>query len=124
MYSGIEIICGGTINVNSASRNKTFRPLNLNRAKPYPVIAQLIVCNNELKKGDIVAVEANPGHDIGVVTLTGTNSDSEKEYTLSGLPQKASPDHTGEESYESYILSDTFHELPYNDIDTLDRSQE
>ena len=27
-----------------------------------------------------------------VVTLTGTNSDSEKKYTLSGLPQKASPD--------------------------------
>ena len=27
--------------------------------------------NLELKKGDIVAVEANPGHDIGVVTLTG-----------------------------------------------------
>lgn len=26
----------------------------------------------ELKKGDIVAVEANPGHDIGVVTLTGS----------------------------------------------------
>ena len=26
----------------------------------------------DLKKGDIVAVEANPGHDIGVVTLTGT----------------------------------------------------
>ena len=25
----------------------------------------------ELHKGDIVAVEANPGHDIGVVTLTG-----------------------------------------------------
>ena len=25
----------------------------------------------ELKKGDVVAVEANPGHDIGVVTLTG-----------------------------------------------------
>ena len=25
----------------------------------------------KLKKGDIVAVEANPGHDIGVVTLTG-----------------------------------------------------
>ena len=25
----------------------------------------------ELEKGDIVAVEANPGHDIGVVTLTG-----------------------------------------------------
>ena len=24
-----------------------------------------------LQKGDIVAVEANPGHDIGVVTLTG-----------------------------------------------------
>ena len=27
--------------------------------------------NLDLKKGDIVAVEANPGHDIGVVTLTG-----------------------------------------------------
>ena len=26
----------------------------------------------DLKKGDIVAVEGNPGHDIGVVTLTGT----------------------------------------------------
>ena len=25
----------------------------------------------DLKKGDIVAVEANPGHDIGIVTLTG-----------------------------------------------------
>lgn len=25
----------------------------------------------ELKKGDIVAVEGNPGHDIGIVTLTG-----------------------------------------------------
>lgn len=29
------------------------------------------VNNLELKKGDIVAVEATPGHDIGVVTLTG-----------------------------------------------------
>lgn len=28
------------------------------------------VNNLDLKKGDIVAVEANPGHDIGVVTLT------------------------------------------------------
>lgn len=26
----------------------------------------------ELRKGDIVAVEGNPGHDIGIVTLTGT----------------------------------------------------
>ena len=25
----------------------------------------------ELKKGDIVAVEGNPGHDIGTVTMTG-----------------------------------------------------
>ena len=25
----------------------------------------------DLKKGDVVAVEASPGHDIGVVTLTG-----------------------------------------------------
>lgn len=29
------------------------------------------VNNLDLKKGDIVAVEGNPGHDIGVVTLTG-----------------------------------------------------
>ena len=29
------------------------------------------VNNLELKKGDIVAVESSPGHDIGVVTLTG-----------------------------------------------------
>ena len=29
------------------------------------------VNNLALKKGDIVAVEASPGHDIGVVTLTG-----------------------------------------------------
>ena len=29
------------------------------------------VNNLDLHKGDIVAVEANPGHDIGVVTLTG-----------------------------------------------------
>ena len=29
------------------------------------------VNNLDLKKGDSVAVEANPGHDIGVVTLTG-----------------------------------------------------
>lgn len=29
------------------------------------------VNNLDLKKGDIVAVEPNPGHDIGVVTLTG-----------------------------------------------------
>lgn len=29
------------------------------------------VNNLDLQKGDTVAVEANPGHDIGVVTLTG-----------------------------------------------------
>ncbi|MCD8202489.1 MAG: hypothetical protein LUD48_02460 [Prevotella sp.] len=29
------------------------------------------VNNIDLRKGDVVAVEANPGHDIGVVTLTG-----------------------------------------------------
>lgn len=30
------------------------------------------VNNLDLQKGDVVAVEANPGHDIGVVTLTGS----------------------------------------------------
>ena len=38
-----------------------------------------------------VTGDGNETQDL-VVTLTGTNSDSEKEYTLSGLPQKASPD--------------------------------
>lgn len=33
------------------------------------------VNNLELKKGDVVAVEASPGHDIGVVTLTAASSD-------------------------------------------------
>ena len=27
--------------------------------------------NLNIKKGDIVAVEASPGHDIGIVTMTG-----------------------------------------------------
>ena len=31
------------------------------------------VNNIDLKKGDLVAVEASPGHDIGVVTLTGAD---------------------------------------------------
>ena len=35
------------------------------------------VNNLDLRKGDIVAVEANPGHDIGVVTLTGRAADKE-----------------------------------------------
>ena len=34
------------------------------------------VNNLDLKKGDIVAVEASPGHDIGVVTLPTTSSAS------------------------------------------------
>lgn len=38
-----------------------------------------------------VTGDGNETQDL-VVTLTGTNSDSEKEYTLSGLPQKASSD--------------------------------
>ena len=38
-----------------------------------------------------VTGDGNETQDL-VVTLTGTNSDSEKKYTLSGLPQKASPD--------------------------------
>lgn len=38
----------------------------------------------DLKKGDVVAVEASPGHDIGVVTLTGY------EKNRSGCPHLAS----------------------------------
>ena len=40
-------------------------------------------CDNlPLKKGDIVAVESNPGHDIGVVSLTGKPYDTMQ--TVSG----------------------------------------
>ena len=45
--------------------SKTFNPGTVNEKKAIEDLSL------ELKKGDIVAVEANPGHDIGVVTLTG-----------------------------------------------------
>ena len=38
----------------------------------------------KLEKGDIVAVEAAPGHDIGVVTLTGACSPANEESKLQG----------------------------------------
>ncbi len=49
-----------------------------------------------LKKGDIVAVEASPGHDIGIVTLTGR---------LVALQLKKSPQKEGEELRKVYRIA-------------------
>ena len=51
------------------------------------------VNNLDLKKGDIVAVEANPGHDIGVVTLTGRLVTSPIPNPQSPIPNPQSPLH-------------------------------
>ncbi len=50
----------------------------------------------ELHKGDMVAVEANPGHDIGMVTLTGR---------LVELQMKKQPPKPGEELKRIYRLA-------------------
>lgn len=52
--------------------------------------------NLELHKGDMVAVEANPGHDIGTVTLTGR---------LVELQMKKQPPKPGEELKRIYRLA-------------------
>ena len=52
--------------------------------------------NLELHKGDMVAVEANPGHDIGTVTLTGR---------LVELQMKKQPPKPGEEMKRIYRLA-------------------
>lgn len=52
--------------------------------------------NLELHKGDMVAVEANPGHDIGMVTLTGR---------LVELQMKKQPPKAGEEMKRIYRLA-------------------
>ena len=78
------------------------------------------VNNLPLKKGDIVAVEASPGHDIGVVTLTGR---------LVNLQLKKANLKAGEELKRIYRLArqsdmDKFREAKAREHETMIESRE
>lgn len=78
------------------------------------------VNNLDLKKGDIVAVEANPGHDIGVVTLTGR---------LVKLQVKKANLKSNEEIKRIYrkakqVDMDKYYEAKAREHDTMIRSRE
>ena len=74
----------------------------------------------ELKKGDIVAVEASPGHDIGVVTLTGR---------LVKLQVKKANLKSSDEIKRIYRIAktvdmDKYHEAKSREHDTMIQSRE
>ncbi len=74
----------------------------------------------ELKKGDIVAVEASPGHDIGVVTLTGR---------LVKLQVKKANLKSADEIKRIYRIAktvdmDKYHEAKSREHDTMIQSRE
>lgn len=74
----------------------------------------------ELHKGDMVAVEANPGHDIGMVTLTGR---------LVELQMKKQPPKPGEELKRIYRLArpadmDRYHEAKALEHETMIESRQ
>ena len=78
------------------------------------------VNNIELKKGDIVAVEASPGHDIGVVTLTGR---------LVKLQIKKANLKSADEIKRIYRIAkavdmDKYHEAKAREHDTMIQSRE
>lgn len=78
------------------------------------------VNNIELKKGDIVAVEASPGHDIGVVTLTGR---------LVKLQLKKANLKSADEIKRIYRIAkavdmDKYHEAKAREHDTMIQSRE
>ena len=78
------------------------------------------VNNLELHKGDIVAVEANPGHDIGVVTLTGR---------LVKLQVKKANLRSEDDIKRIYRLAkqtdmDRYHEAKAREHDTMIRSRQ
>ena len=78
------------------------------------------VNNIELKKGDIVAVEASPGHDIGVVTLTGR---------LVKLQIKKANLKSADEIKRIYRIAkavdmDKYHEAKAREHDTMTQSRE
>ncbi len=45
-YLGINVTCGGMINVASIRTNRIFFPRNSNRPNPYPISAATAVCAN------------------------------------------------------------------------------
>lgn len=76
--------------------------------------------NLELHKGDMVAVEANPGHDIGTVTLTGR---------LVELQLRKQPPKPGEELKRIYRLArptdmDRYYEAKALEHDTMIESRQ
>ena len=78
------------------------------------------VNNLDLKKGDIVAVEASPGHDIGVVTLTGR---------LVKMQLKKANLKSADDIKRIYRLArqtdmDKFHEAKAREHDTMIESRE
>lgn len=78
------------------------------------------VNNIELKKGDIVVVEASPGHDIGVVTLTGR---------LVKLQIKKANLKSADEIKRIYRIAkavdmDKYHEAKAREHDTMIQSRE
>ena len=78
------------------------------------------VNNIDLKKGDIVAVEASPGHDIGVVTLTGR---------LVKLQVKNANLKSADEIKRIYRIAkavdmDKYHEAKAREHDTMIQSRE
>ena len=78
------------------------------------------VNNIDLKKGDIVAVEASPGHDIGVVTLTGR---------LVKLQVKKANLKSADEIKRIYRIAkavdmDKYHEAKAREHDTMIQSRE
>ena len=78
------------------------------------------VNNIELEKGDIVAVEASPGHDIGVVTLTGR---------LVKLQIKKANLKSADEIKRIYRIAkavdmDKYHEAKAREHDTMIQSRE
>ena len=78
------------------------------------------VNNLPLKKGDIVAVEASPGHDIGVVTLTGR---------LASLQMKKANLKSADDIKRVYRLArqvdmDKFHEAKAREHDTMIESRQ
>jgi len=78
------------------------------------------VNNIELKKGDVVAVEANPGHDIGTVTLTGKLV----ELQLRKANIKSPEDIRRIYRIAKPVDMDKFHEAKSREYDTMIQSRQ
>ena len=60
MYMGMDTFCCGTIMVASTQANARLRKRNLNRAKPYPAIAQTAILKS-VPSSEILKVAASVG---------------------------------------------------------------